>query len=269
MEDKKMKTESSSSEKLDTTKVYGLLSLSEEEIYQIAEKYSLAENLKPAANKYEKVLALILSARQKKILSELLDDVPAISKMPEGALDLWTADNSNLTKYWNSIKNKMEYLERDRNTAVNALALQEEIGTLRRQIKDLQNQKPDEQNISIEKIEKSIDTAAEKSADLTANIILPPRSITDVHLVPIHALERFVEYKADENIAFLLIGLFAGAAVSILVNWATNETFAPNEMSSTLLIFFIMLALLSIGWLARISSRIKKVSDIFQKNSDK
>lgn len=151
------------------------------------------------------------------------------------------------------------------NTSESAIALQSEIASLQRQVRELQQiTSADDRQVSLQQIEKSIDTAVAKSADLTANIILPPQSMTDVHLVPTHSLERFVEYKADENIAYLLTGLFAGAAISVLVNWATDDSFNPNAMSTTLLILFTTMALLSIGWIIRTSFRIKKVAAVLQ-----
>lgn len=271
------KPESEDFSNLSIQKIYGLVSLSDEEILQLAEKHLLANAIKPFQTKFENITTLLQVAKDKNLLPALMADVPSVDKLDKDILDDirnqvaiknycyydLVEKSDNLKKWYIN----HDIIKRNPETTANAVALQTEINTLRHQIKELQQQKfTDEQNLSIKKIEESIDVAAERSADLTANIILPPRSVTDVHLVPTHSLERYAEYKADENIAFLLTGLFAGAAVSVLVNWATSETFKPNVMSTTLIILFLLLTILFSGWIIRINSRIKKVSNIFEDN---
>jgi hypothetical protein len=259
---------------LDVQKLYGLCSLSDEKIIQLAEKYSIADNLKPTQSKIEHIVNLLHSAEEKNLLNELMSEVPSVDHIDRDVLDDLRNQLTIKQCYSNNIQGKTSnvlypYIIHNLATTASALDLQGEINTIRQYLKELQQQKfTGKQNVSIQNIEKSIDVAAEKSAELTANIILPPRSSTDVHLVPTHSLERYIEYKADENIAFLLTGLFGGAAISVLVNWATNDAFKPNVMSTTLLLLFVLLTLLFIGWLIRIHLRIEKVSKIFQETDN-
>ena len=98
-----------------------------------------------------------------------------------------------------------------------------------------------------------------RSEELTARILLPPREMTDVQLLPSDALDRLEEYRSDENIAYLLIGAFSGAILGILSNWATNDTFVITRVSLVLLGFFAVLCGMSIFWAWRLRGRIASI----------
>ncbi len=101
--------------------------------------------------------------------------------------------------------------------------------------------------------------AVGRTEDLTA-VLVPPEN-PRIRLLMEHDVDRLEEYRSDENIAFLLTGLFAGAAVSIFVNWATDSTFSPTPISITLLILFGLLALGAYYW----GYRLKKRADTIHK----
>jgi hypothetical protein len=63
------------------------------------------------------------------------------------------------------------------------------------------------------------------SKELKAPIIFPTPEDLTVKLVPSHLLDQLEEYRTDETTVFLLIGVFFGAILGILVNWATNPQY--------------------------------------------
>lgn len=91
--------------------------------------------------------------------------------------------------------------------------------------------------------------------ELTAPVKLPtPESMT-VQLGPVNLIERLDEYQSDENIAYTLVGLFTGAALGILGNWAVNAGSPITGVSVVLVVVFILLSV-GIGfWLWRIRKR--------------
>jgi hypothetical protein len=74
-------------------------------------------------------------------------------------------------------------------------------------------------------------------------------------------LERLEEYRADENKAFLLIGLFGGACLGIFSNWATNENFTITRASLVLLGILAMLTVFCAFWAFQINKRAKSVRE--------
>lgn len=113
----------------------------------------------------------------------------------------------------------------------------------------------------LDEIAKTIDRASAKSKELKADIVLPPKEVMDVRLVPSHSLDRLDEYRSDENKAYLLIGAFCGTILGILANWATDENFTITRPSLVFMGVFLVLALLSITWAYQISRRAKKVRE--------
>lgn len=108
-------------------------------------------------------------------------------------------------------------------------------------------------------IAKTIERASTRSKELKADIVLPPKEVMDVRLVPSHSLDRLEEYRSDENKAFLLIGAFSGAILGILANWAADESFTVTRPSLVLMGVFFVLTLLSIVWVCQISRRARRV----------
>lgn len=97
--------------------------------------------------------------------------------------------------------------------------------------------------------------------ELTAPVMLPSQETLAVRLAPINLIERLEEYQTDENLAYILIGLFIGAIFGIICNWATS---APFQMSRPSIVLILLLIILAIGtgiWLYRIHKRKKSVKD--------
>ncbi len=93
------------------------------------------------------------------------------------------------------------------------------------------------------KVESASLAVQEKVDELSARVILPRKEDMDVPLVPSHLLDRLEEYHSDEKVIYSLIGLFGGAMLGILGNWATNESFTVTRFSVVLLVFLAILTL--------------------------
>jgi len=94
---------------------------------------------------------------------------------------------------------------------------------------------------------------------LTAPVTLPSQEAMTVRLGPINLIERLEEYQSDENLACTLIGLFVGAILGIVANWATNT---PLQISSLSIVLIVLLLVLGIGgviYLKRIYRRKESV----------
>ncbi len=99
------------------------------------------------------------------------------------------------------------------------------------------NQTGPELTPTMQQIEKLVEKAQEKTKELTAPVLLPSPQDIEVRLVASHSLDRLEEYRADESLYFLLIGLFGGAVLGILSNWFTNETLTMTRFSIVFIIF--------------------------------
>lgn len=102
-------------------------------------------------------------------------------------------------------------------------------------------------------------TYEELGRGLTAPVKLPSREAMTVNLGPLNIVDRMEEYQADENLGHTLFGLFAGAALGILVNWATGPNAEITGASLVLLITFAVIAAAVGIWLCRIKKRKKNV----------
>jgi len=113
---------------------------------------------------------------------------------------------------------------------------------------------------SFEGITSVVDTLApdsttwhEKPEDtLTAPVRMPSREAMTVHLGPLNLIERVEEYQADENQAHTLLGLFVGAILGIIANWATSTPFQISSFSIVLIVLLIILTISVYIWLRRI-----------------
>jgi hypothetical protein len=143
------------------------------------------------------------------------------------------------------------------------IGLQNEVAGLRQQIFELisrtEDSNSEDQSVDelIDEIVKTVNRTVGRTEDLKADLILPINR--GIRLFMEHDVDRLEEYRSDENIAFLLVGLFAGAAVGIVVNWATDSTFAPTPISITLLLLFAILAIGAGFWSRRLKGRVTKV----------
>jgi hypothetical protein len=95
--------------------------------------------------------------------------------------------------------------------------------------------------------------------NLYAPIILPSQKDLAVKLAPIYQKERLDEYEEDQNIFSILIGLFAGAFLGILCDWATNGFKIINGISVVFISFFFLLSVGSIFWYVKIQNRKRKI----------
>jgi hypothetical protein len=108
-----------------------------------------------------------------------------------------------------------------------------------------QNRQEELQKILFE-LKDSLTAARSTATDLTARVVLPEDMA--VQLVPSNLLEHLDEVRSDENKAYLLIGIFAGAEVGIVVNWTTDDKFTITRPSLVLMALFGVLLFISAGW---------------------
>lgn len=102
---------------------------------------------------------------------------------------------------------------------------------------------------------------------IETTVILPSSDELSIHLAPIHLMQQLEEYRADEAKVHLLVGLFGGAVLGILGNWATSDLSITIE-SVFLLLIMLSLTAISVWWLKVIERRARKVQDrIFNKIS--
>jgi hypothetical protein len=92
--------------------------------------------------------------------------------------------------------------------------------------------------------------------EITAPVKLPSQEAMTVQLGPVHFIERLEEYQSDENLGFTLIGLFIGAIIGVVINWATNEPFIVTPFSLILIGIFFIFAIGTGIWLRR--TRIRR-----------
>lgn len=104
-------------------------------------------------------------------------------------------------------------------------------------------------------------TAENFLKDYTAPISLPRREDITVKLGPVNLVDRLDEYQSDENLLTFFLGIFIGAIVGIVSNWATEREFVVTPFSLILLAIFAALAIGSGVWLKRIRERRKKVKN--------
>src|SRR5690349_9935096 len=104
------------------------------------------------------------------------------------------------------------------------------------------------------------DSIATQPEQLKAPVSLPSEDEMTLQLVVANSIERLEEYQREQNVIFLLIGLFGGSIDGILVNWATNETFIITRFSLVLLFLFTALTIICVLFALYIHRRIKKVS---------
>lgn len=138
-----------------------------------------------------------------------------------------------------------------------------ELASLRQQLVEIQKESltAEELDRRLGDMLKTANRAVGRSEELTARVILPQQEDMDVRLVPSHSLERLEEYRSDENIAYLLIGLFGGAILGILGNWVTSENFVITRVSTVLVFVFAFLTVACIFWTRRIHQRAVAVRD--------
>jgi hypothetical protein len=139
--------------------------------------------------------------------------------------------------------------------------LQNELAALRQQLQEIQQGRLGDRELEekIAAVVKTTNQAIGRTEELTTRILLPPPQLTEVKLVPSGALERVEEYRSDEKIAFLLMGLFLGGIVGVLVNWATNDPLTITRFSIVIVCFLATLATGTVYWAYRIAKRVESV----------
>lgn len=114
---------------------------------------------------------------------------------------------------------------------------------------------------SMSQVQTQLAQAQRQTEGLTAPVIMPTPEDMQIRLVPTHWLHRLEEYRADEGIALTAAGLFVGAILGILVNWATNEQFVVTRFSQVLMGLFAVLAVSLVLWVARTRRRATMIRD--------
>ncbi|MCA1568269.1 MAG: hypothetical protein LC803_22015 [Acidobacteria bacterium] len=139
--------------------------------------------------------------------------------------------------------------------------LSSELGSLRQQLMEFQKEPllGGQFEHRVREILSTANRAVDQSEVLTARVILPRQEDMNVRLVPSHSLERLEEYRRDENVAYLFIGVFAGAIFGTLSNWATTETFLMTRSSVLLVSVLSMLTIACIIWVRVIQKRANVV----------
>lgn len=143
--------------------------------------------------------------------------------------------------------------------AQGARSLTRELAHLRRQMDKVQQEAAAGEQL--QQLITTIDRAFERSNDLTARVLLPTAEDMEVRLVPAYSLERLEEYRFDQNIFYLLVGIFGGAIAGIMVHWAISEQFILTRALAVLLGLFFVFTLACIVWawlIHRRTVRIKK-----------
>jgi hypothetical protein len=103
------------------------------------------------------------------------------------------------------------------------------------------------------------DSTTWQDEELTAPVVLPSRREMTVQLAPVNLIERFDEYKADENIAWTVIGLLVGAILGVIGNWATTEPPHISRLSVGLIIVLLIMIVPAKVWLVRLRQRADTV----------
>lgn len=117
----------------------------------------------------------------------------------------------------------------------------------------------EEIDVTIDAAIRTTNRAIDQTDALTARILLPPSNLTDRYLVPSDSLERLEEYRSDESLAYLLVGLFAGACLGIIANWVATDPLSITIFSLILFVIFAVLSAASAFWARRIHLRSERV----------
>ena len=163
----------------------------------------------------------------------------------------------------------MVRISSDGITLVRASGLNENIERVQSEVEKLQNQTDvkDQLKSQVSEIKELLDQTKKQSEELKAPVVLPSMEDMTVTLVPSHLLERLEEYRSDDSIAFLLVGVFGGAILAILVNWMTNAEFNVTSASGVLLGLLVFLEMASIFWTHRIRKRATIVRERMLRHS--
>lgn len=214
------------------------------------------------------------------ISSELAIDFDSLTGKTKGSKALALVSRAVTS---NKLNKLVEIIQRERPDAFGSTELAQKTDTedsqlenfnselvnLRKQVVDLQKASLTENQLEqrIQEILKTADRAAGQGELLTARVILPRQEDMNVRLIPSHSFERLEEYRSDENIAYLLIGVFAGGICGILSNWAANESLVITRFSLVLMCFLAVLTIACVLWVRIIRSRTNAVKGQILSNS--
>jgi len=114
----------------------------------------------------------------------------------------------------------------------------------------------------LDQIEESASKALDRSDSLSATVETPSPEEMVVRLVPAHRLGQLEEYRTDQSIFFGIVGLFGGAALGIVSNWATNEQYRMPRASIVLIALLLILTTFSVVWTVVLGMRAKLAKDV-------
>ena len=99
--------------------------------------------------------------------------------------------------------------------------------------------------------------------EMTAPVRLPSREAMTVELRPMNLIERLDEYQSDENLAYGALGLFLGAILGIIGDWAVASypEFEVSPLSIALVVILAVMTLAVALWLYRIRRRRNRIED--------
>jgi hypothetical protein len=112
------------------------------------------------------------------------------------------------------------YLTAKQSDVVNneqiAVSLEADLAVVKREVQALSLEARNSKELQeyIQKLEASVTRAAATSSELTARMLLPPREVTDVPLVPVHYLQRLEQTSNDLNLASAGLTLALGAILT-------------------------------------------------------
>ncbi|GAB4217089.1 MAG: hypothetical protein OHK0022_58980 [Roseiflexaceae bacterium] len=135
-------------------------------------------------------------------------------------------------------------------TQIDRNSTEEQLQELKKQIDSLlQSNKEAEEKLSLAQV---------RTNSLTAPVEMPTPEDMRIQLIPTHWFDRLEEYRSDEALVFMFIGLFAGTIMGTLTNWFTSENFVITRFAGLFLFLILLLLVGSIFWQTRISQRTKE-----------
>lgn len=164
---------------------------------------------------------------------------------------------------------RMDQVAQQMHWALEGGRLNVELGNVRHQLQKIQTSVKEAKapNNELETAVKAAEDAAARSQELTARLLLPSTEVTDQQLAPVHLLEHLEEYRNDEKITYLLTGAFAGALLSVVVNWVTSEQLIITRSSILFVVLLGLLTLLCLMWAYAINRRAAAIKKrILQRN---
>lgn len=213
-----------------------------EELITLAFKLDIDYENLVGEGKSGKIRELIIYLERKGRLNDLISEVARIRP------------NAPLHEFRSTVSGQLQPQEQteDETRQKDIIGLQSDVSNLRQLVLELKSSVVTNEKFDgyFAELLRYANRAVDRTEELKADIVLPKNKTVRMFSEPqVNRLEnlnsRLEQNRSDEVLAFLLIGLFAGAAVGVVVNWATDDPFNPTPVSITFLIFFLFLTLVA------------------------